>query len=316
VTPGATAARSDRVIDPDHHQPYIDEWTVGYRRQLPGGVSFDAGFTRRTYKDIPALVETNGIYDGGVFQGYRNEDLNQIYLVTNNSWNTKVYSGLDINASKRISWLQLLAGYTRGWQHLDGTWQPNDPASFIQPEAFPNNRGIGSIRGNVTSSLARTADTRSPSWQKHNFRIGATVNTSWGLVAAVNYVYLSGAYSGSIQTRIDAADPQFGPSRVTLSNGRRVSNPLATTIRFVGPTRGDGQLKLEPLQFLNLRFGYTFKLGGDQRVQAALDIFNVTNQGAFEQWENGANQVFSPNYGVGRARQFPRVFQASVRYSF
>ncbi len=27
-------------------------------------------------------------------------------------------------------------GYTRGWQHLDGTWQPNDPASFIQPSAL------------------------------------------------------------------------------------------------------------------------------------------------------------------------------------
>jgi hypothetical protein len=316
LRPGSTAARPDRLFDPDHQQPFIDEWTVGFRRQLPGGVALDAGFTRRTYKYLPALVETNGIYDGGVFQGYRNEELNQIYLVTNNEWNSFVYSGAELNLAKRISWLQLLGGYTRGFQHIDGTWQPNDPALFIQPDAFANDQGIGSIRGNRTSSLSRTADTRSTSWQKHNFRLGATVNTSWGLDVGVNYVYLSGGYTGSIQTRIDSADPQFGPRRLTLSNGRTISNPLATTIRFVGPTRGDGQLKLDALQNLNVRLGYTIKLQGDREIRTAFDIFNLTNQGAFEQWENGANQVFSSNYGVGRARQFPRVFQASLRLIF
>ena len=36
VTPGSTSAQSDRYPDPEHHQPFIDEWTVGYGRQLPG----------------------------------------------------------------------------------------------------------------------------------------------------------------------------------------------------------------------------------------------------------------------------------------
>ena len=71
VTPGSTSAATDRYPDPDHHQPYIDEWTVGYRRQLPGGVALDAGFSHRSYKDLPALVETNGIYEGSVFRGTR-----------------------------------------------------------------------------------------------------------------------------------------------------------------------------------------------------------------------------------------------------
>ncbi len=118
------------------------------------------------------------------------------------------------------------------------------------------------------------------------------------------------------ETRLDAADPQYGPSTITLSNGRSVSNPLATRIRFAGPTRGDGQLSLDALQNLNVRFGYSFKLQGDHRIRAALDVFNVANRGSLEQWENGANQEFSSNYGVGRARQFPRVFQVSLRYQF
>lgn len=316
VTPGSTSAQSDRYPDPKHHQPFIDEWTLGFGRQLPRGVSVNVGFTRRSYKDIPALVETNGIYEGSVFRGYANQDFNQIYLITNDRWSSLVYSGLDLSASKRAKRVQLLGGYTRGFQHVDGTWRPNDPASFIQPDVFPNDKGIGSIRGNQTNSLSGSADTRSPSWQKHNFRLGTTVSTPWGVMAALNYSYQSGAYSGPVVTRIAAADPQFGPSTVTLANGRRVSNPLATTIRFANPTRGEGQLQLEALQNLNLRIGYDVRLATDRRIQLALDIFNLTNQGAYEQWLSGANQQYSPNYGLGRALQFPRVFQISARFAF
>lgn len=316
VTPGTTSAQSDRFPDPDHNQPFIDEWTVGYGRQLPGAVSVNIGFARREYKDLPALVETNGIYEGNVFKGYKNESFNQIYLITNNSWNRLVYSGLDFTVSKRSKHVQFLGSYTRGFGHIAGTWQPNDPASFLQPDAFPNDRGIGTIRGNVTNSLSGSADTRSPSWQKHNLRIGSTLTTPWGVTAAMNFSYQSGAYSGPVVKRIAAADPQFGPSTVRLSNGRNVSNPLATTIRFAYPTRGEGQLNLPSLQNLNLRIGYELKLAAGRQVHVALDIFNLTNQGAYEQWLSGANQQYSPNYGAGRALQFPRVFQVSARLAF
>ena len=82
-----------------------------------------------------------------MFSGFKNVDQNQIYLVTNNTWNTQVYSGLEFTVAKRTSRLNMIAGYTRGWQHLDGTWVPNDPASIVQPGAFANDQGIGTIRG-------------------------------------------------------------------------------------------------------------------------------------------------------------------------
>ena len=96
VTPGASATRRDRVLDPDVHQPYIDEWTVGFRRQFPGQLAIDAGFVKRYYKDRPALVEVNGIYDGVVFRGYRDESLNEIFLVTNDEWNWYDYIELRV----------------------------------------------------------------------------------------------------------------------------------------------------------------------------------------------------------------------------
>src|SRR4029453_14920825 len=116
-------------------------------------------------------------------------------------------------------------------------------------------------------------------------------------------------------TRLAAPDPRFGPSTVTLSNGRTVSNPLATTIRFAYPTRDQGQFRLASLHIVNLRFGRDFHFG-KYPLAPSLEIFNVTNHDAFHLIEQGAAQTFSPLFGQGRQRQAPRAAQVSARFVF
>jgi outer membrane receptor protein involved in Fe transport len=320
--PASTKISSDRRIDPDRHQPYINEWLVGYQKQFPGQLAIDATWVHRDYRDRPALVESNGIYTDGVFSGVIDETQNLIYLNTNNRWNWFVYNGFEVTVSKRAKSLQILGSYGRNWQHIAGTWQPNDPASFIQPSAFPNDRGLGSIRGGILNSLAGDADTRSPSWQPHVARIGATWNGPWDVIASATYSIQAGPYTGPVVTQVDKPDPAFGPKSVTLSNGRPVSNPLATTIRFVGPTRGDGQIETDPLATLNLRFGKAVRIGG-HKLEFAYDVFNGLNADAFQQFKSGGNQVYSKTYGLnadgtmqGQSRQFARAGQLSIRYVF
>lgn len=316
VTPGATRELRDRRLDPDLHQPFIDEWTAGYRRQLPGQVSVDASFVRRTYKDRPALVEVNGIYDAGVFRGYRDESLNQIFLATNNRWNSFVYSGLEVLTTKRTSRVQLIGAYTRAWRHLSGTWQPNDPASFIQPEAFQNNRGLGT-RGNTTNSLSGNADGfGNNGWTDHTGRLGVVYRGHSDWVVAANFQIQAGWYSGPIVKRIQAPDPSFGPPTVRLSNGRVVSNPLATVFRFVGATRSDGQLKAPVKYDLSFRVARVLRLRGLQ-IEPGLDVFNLTNHDGYERFRAGdAQQIQSPNYGKPDALQAPRAAQLSLRLRF
>jgi hypothetical protein len=191
--------------------------------------------------------------------------------------------------------------------------------------------GIGSIRGNEQSatnnagSLSGSADTRSPSWQKHAFRSGAAYNAPWDLTLATNLVFLSGPYSGPIVTRLAANDPsvgQFGPPTVTLSNGRVVANPLSTTIRFAYATRGDGQIRAPNLIIWNVRVGRTFRIGAE-RLNIALDGINVLNHDADQLFQSGGNQLYSPNYAIapdgsfrGLTRQPPRAAQISIRLDF
>ncbi len=323
-TPASRTVIPNQSIDPNLHQPSVNEWGTGYDRQLAGGITTSIDYVHRRYVDRPTLIETNGLYNGNVFAGYKNPAFNEIYVGTNNQWNTPVYDSLELSLTKRTSRVQAIASYVRQWRHLDGTWQPNDPASFIQPDAFANDRGIGFTSGSVsspldTNSLSGTEmtqpETGSAQWLDHAFRAGATYAAPGGLLLAANYTVQSGIYSGPIVTRVAAADPAFGPPTVTLSNGRVVTNPLATVIRFAYPTRGDGQLTTLPFYALNLRVGKRFVVAR-AKLDASLDIFNVTNNGADMSFQGGANQMYNVLFGATTFRQLPRSAQVEFRASF
>jgi len=323
--PAQTFIATNQQLDPDKHMQFADEWIAGYRRQFTGQLSLDVSFVRRAWKDRPAGLEINGIYDNGVFKGYKDERFNAFYRITNNEWNWLVYSGLEFTAAKRGERYQLLAGYTRAWDHIDGTWQPNDPASIIQPDAFPNDRGIGSFRGGTSdgNSYTNTWNTRNSAWQDHQIRLGGSWTAPYGIILASNYTFMSGPYSGPIIERIAAPDPRFGPTTVRLSNGRVVQNPLATRDRFAYATRGEGQIKLPALQVLNVRAGKAFHFGRRQ-LDLSLDVFNVTNNDAFQEFFLGqSNLRYSPNFILdangkirGNNRQFARAAQLLARVSF
>ena len=320
VTPAARALSSNLTIDLDHyHQGHVDETTVGYRRQLGGQLSVDASIIHRTYRDRPSLVDTNGIYSDGVFAGYRDVTQNEIYRLAANSWNWPVMTAFQVQAAKHTSRIKFTGSYTRASDYLDGTWQPNDPASFIQPGAFPNRNGIGFVIGCTTSGAScpdansLTAGFGGGTWRHHIAAAGVSYQGPAHVQLAATYQFQTGPYSGPIQ-RLASVDPRFGPPTITLSNGRIVSNPLSTPIRFAYETRGDGQLELGALHIWNMRVGRWF-LVGSAVIEAAIDVLNVTNHGADQAFQPGANQQFSPFFGAGIMRQFPRAVQLSVRIS-
>jgi hypothetical protein len=324
VTPATTGTIVNRTIDPDLHQPYVQEWGAGYSRQLPRGMIAHADVAHRRFVDRPTLVEVNGKYNGRVFAGYGNESLNDVFMATNNRWNTPVYSSLELSLTRRTARVQALASYVRQWRHIDGTWQPNDPASFIQPDAFASNTGIGSSTGTASAatdanSLSGThmtqSATASAQWQDHVARASVAVDAPWRVMLAASYTFQSGTWSGPIVSLLPAADPAFGPPTLTLSNGRVVTNPLSTRVRFAFPTRGDGQLRTPNMHALNVRAGRRFAIRR-VTVDASLDVFNLTNRGADLGFEFMSNQTYNPLYGLTIDRQRPRSAQIVLRAAF
>jgi hypothetical protein len=320
VTPRSTALSSDTVIDLDHYgQGHVDELVAGYERQLGAGTIADVSVTRREYLDRPAAVEINGVYDGSRFTGYRDESQNEIYELTANVWNHPIVNALQFQLTHQSGRLHVIAGYTRQWNRLAGTWQPNDPASFIQPDAFANANGIGFVDGCTTgfgcvdsnSYFAWTGG----DWHTHLGDAAAAFDAPWGLRLATTYKFQSGPWSGPILAPSDSLDPAFGPPTVVLSNGRVVTNPLDTPWKFAYPTRASGQFHLPSLHLWNVRVGRRFALAGKQ-FEMAVDVLNVANNGADQAFDFGGNERFSPSFGQGVNRQFPRAVQLSAHWDF
>jgi hypothetical protein len=295
VTPGATQASTNRRYDPNFHQPHVDETTIGYRRQLWRQTSVDVTWVNRRFRDAVTTVETNGIYDGVVFVGYRDVSQSSILLLTNNTWNGINYNALAVDMLKRWSRGQLLASYARQWQHIAGTWQPNDPSSFLQPEIFADDR--------VNPQF----------WRDHTVRAGGTWNAGWGIHVAADYTLQSGVWSGPITTRIAAPDTRFGPATVTLSNGRVVPNPLATTARYAYASRGAGQLRTDALHVLNLRLTkeLTMPFG---TMQLSGSVFNLPNAASYQYFLD--TNLKSSSFGAVTSLQPPRAGQVAIRVTF
>ncbi len=328
VTPGSrpgVPSLSGKSFDPNRHQGYVKEWLVGYRTQLPGEVLVDVSYINREYRDRPAQVDQNQIYtttsSGTVWSGLVNKDLNYSYLVTNNTWNWFVYQGIEVTASKQTKSLQFFSTYSYSPDHLGGTWQPNDPAAIIEPTKFANNGGLGTVRGNTTNDY--TGDTRNRMWQRHQWRTGINYQAPWKLRFSNTVTAKSGTPGGPVYTTLAALgqtySSQYGPSTVSVTNSsgvsRSVSNPLATTYRFKYADRGTGQIWCPWLIQWNTLIGRTFPIKHGQSVEADLNIYNVTNRGAAQQFVNGTNSA-SATFGSLQNIQQPRSAQISVRYKF
>jgi carboxypeptidase family protein/TonB-dependent receptor-like protein len=309
-------------VSPDLRQPRTDEITLGVSRQLSFKIIAGAMFIQRIYKDRVVGTDTNGVYENGRFLGYRDPAFNQILEIQNGTDNWFLYRALELSAQKSFSRdLQFLVGYTHANQWIDGTWDRNDPASFLQPEAFPNTKGIGSLvrfatAGQVNSLPESQAglgllNTGAP---PNMFKVNAAYIAPLGFTIGVSHLFQMGQYSGPILTLIPANDVTH-PQRVTLSNGRVVSNPLATRVRFFYPTRDERQLQLPSVNVLNLRVGKRFKRGG-QTFEGALDVCNVSNRGNNLGFDPPTLSEGQPAAYVLTGTQAPRAGQISFRWEF
>ena len=323
VTPPTRSLSPELLFDENLHQPWLDEFSVGYNRQLRGQISVGVAATQRRYHDNFAEVDINGIYPDGPgkpFGGFGRVDPNAgiILQETNATWTQVIVNAIEATFAKNMSnnW-QIIASFTRQWQHLNGTWNPTDPARFLQPDAFPNNGDLSQqLFGNGDDNTLNGGGRESgAAYRPFSLRIGGQWSAPLGFSVGGSYVIQAGGYVGPLLIQLPAADPVFGPTTVRLANGTTQPNPLANRLRFKGPTRSDGQIRNEDPKYLQLKIGRPFRFG-TQQFEPSVNIFNAFNTGANTQWNTGANQTYSPNYLARFNRHPPRSVQLSLSYKF
>jgi Carboxypeptidase regulatory-like domain len=329
ITPPVATTISSLQFDPDLHQPSFDEWTLGFRRQFPGQIAMDVAGIVKVNHDQFAQVDINGFYPDAPFKpfgGFGRVDPNQglLYRLTNNTWGTTHYRALQATVSKNMSHgFQALFTVQRQWQHLEGTWNPSDPAQFIQPDAFPNSALIWRTDGvQDHNSLATGGSlTNNPMWNPYSVRMAGTWHAPAGLVVSGSYTIVAGTWNGPVIDQLPANSPllaPFGPSTVTSSTGVRQPNPLATRIRFYFPTRGEGQTRAPDVHAVGIKLGKIVRLGGPRNVELSTEVFNLLNAGNYTEYSRtGPNRIYNPqSYLTYTNPQTPRAATLQVVFRF
>jgi hypothetical protein len=325
-SPARTASVSSLQFDPGMSQPIIDEYILGYRRQFPGQVSVDVAGIGRKVHNMFAQTDINGIYPSGPnqpFGGFGLVDPNQgiVYRLTNNTWSAMHYRALQITVAKNLSRnVQAMAAIHRQWQHDSGTWNPTDPARFIQPDAFPNNRMLWRTR-DPNDHNSYPGNTTAPMWNPFSYRFNGTWNAPAGIVVGGSYSVVSGGWSSWIVDQLPANSPElaiYGPATVVSSTGSVQSNPLRTRIRFVYPTRGEGQVLLAATHTVGVKLSKRFRLGGTRDVEIASNILNLLNAGRGTEYaRGGANRRYNTvAYLQPGNLQAARSFQLDLLFRF
>lgn len=321
-TPPKTAAVGALQFDTGLKQPYFDEFTLGFRKQFAGQIAVDvAGIIKNNHLQY-AQTDINGNYPtapGQPFGGFGKVDPNAglIYRLTNNTWSTMHYKALQMTLTKNMTHgFQAMLAASRQWAKLVGTWNPTDPARFIVPNAFANNKLIWRTDGvqDHNSLATGTSLTNNPMWNPYSVRLAVTWNAPKGVIVASTYTIIAGTWNGPPLIQLAAADPEvtrFGPSTVRSSTGVSQPNPLSTRIRFLGPTRADGQTRAPDVHTVGVKFGKRVKLSQGRTLEASFDVYNLLNAGNYTEWaRTGPNRVYNPaSYLTFTNPQTPRAAQ-------
>jgi carboxypeptidase family protein/TonB-dependent receptor-like protein len=303
ITPAVGLARAPqiftRLVDPRLHASRADEFHLGYTRELAGQFVFDFAYVNRKYQEIIGTLDSNIIYENGLFRGYRNPAFDAILLTTNLTNSYQRYQSLEFSLIRNIgSRLQAFCNYTYQRQVERGDFKYDDVSGYLNPREWFENDKVA---------------------KPHILRINGSYYLPYRFTVAMIFSLHSGTYSEPLVKDLDANDPiisAHGPRTLTLSNGRIVNNPLFTTRRLAGP-RNEGQLKLESIPTLNLRFGKEFRLKENHVFEANVDFFNLTNNATPLFFRADANNLSSATFGQFQSVvQSPRGAQLSIRYRF
>jgi hypothetical protein len=162
---------------------------------------------------------------------------------------------------------------------------------------------------------------RSQEFQRHTLRL----NGIWR-IPVWGGINLSGAYlygSGNYYQTNFAANP-FGHGGITRYVTAATTVPAEIADRFDGPTSfavGDviprNALRGFPLHRIDTRVSKDIPLGGNRKLSAIAEVFNITNHANYGAY-NG--QVNSATFGQPRQQLLnayqPRVMQLAFRFAF
>lgn len=292
--------------DPDLENQYLNEYILGYERELMPQLALGVKGIYRNYGQVVEdfLCADDGTYCiGNPGEGLMERVFTLDYSQTFEAPKAKrTFKGVQVDATKRFSnhW-QAIASYL--YSKLDGNFDgeyapftnigadPNISAAYDYYDFFTN----GSDLSTVTNRGPLSNDRR------HQFKVSGTYDTPFRLVLGAAAFWRS----GTPLTRYGYSDA-YGRYEFFLTN-RGAEGRTPNTYD------------------LDVHLGYPIPLGRGLELNLALDLFNVMNtqrpilldqRWGFQEADNASPAPVNPDYGKAILRTPPTSARVGVRLSF
>ena len=252
-------------VDPDLKGQYIDEYLLGYEREVGHGLTLGI---QGSYRDLGRVVEdflvdaANGVYAiSNPGEGLGRTIYFYDYAAVAGQKATREFTGVEINARKRFTagW-QLYASYL--WSELEGNYDGVFQAS------------TGQLDPNINSAFDYAdfflnADGKLSNDREHSVKINGSYtfqnDAVDGLTLGTSAYWRSG-------TPLTAYGYSFG-----YSNWEYYLTPR-------------GSLGRNPDDYeINLHADYPFKFGNGREISVIVDVFNVLNRQALTIYDQRYN---------------------------
>jgi len=296
-------------VDPSLKLFHIDEVVVGYERELARDLGVGASYIWRRYSDftrnfnfdpVTGRVMSSSDWNPVTFkpgaascpvEGARCETVTYYtpsfpiptsYVTMTAPGFYKTYKGLELTLRKRMS---------HGWMLNASLTLDNAREFFPSPDSYQDPTNIEQRNGGRFTEQSTTLDT-------------VYIDTTW--IARANGAYRLPWYDIGIAGFYNARSGYPFVQSVLIASRPNRAGSILTYLDEVGAVR------LDTFQSVDLRVDKTFTIGR-ARVQAILDVFNLTNASTVlsrrqTQNANNANQI--------SAILAPRVLRFGVRVLF
>ncbi|MEP7226288.1 MAG: hypothetical protein ABI785_02925, partial [Gemmatimonadales bacterium] len=278
------------LFDKNFENPRTFTGTVGYEREIGGGVAAGVSYTHARTDHLTRFIDRNAAVFGSPWGSGLPGGNGLLELVTVESSAKSRYNGVTAELKKMVgSRLQFQFNYTLSFDKSDDD-NERDPFSYRYAQA---------------DSLQREYS-YSDRDQRHRFN-------AWVLAILPGDFYLNNRLSAySAQPASEICDPA-----TNAGNGQRATSRL----QRICPGPNGRILQRNTIRRDNAYFSWDvrlskpFDLGGQGAVELIFEAFNVTNNDNFKDPSvAGTFLVFDGTIRSGLGE--PRQFQAGVRYIF
>ncbi len=278
--------------------PSVLEWVASIQRELPGRISADLSFVRRRFGHFVENVDRNLILDipNKRFLGRVDPNFDALIDVMDTNRVKRSYRSIQLWVNRRLAdrW-QFNGAYTYALDKQTGEF------GYYTAE----NAALQFAYGDRAAEFFETRN-----GARHNVKLSGSYTLPLDIVAGVYYSMLSDRALLDTYQTLPAGT--LAP-RITLSNGRVVSDPLFNPVLLVAPPADEVGRHIGGVHLLNFQVQKSFTFG-PHRFRVTGLVYNLPNNGARTGYSS--TNIANPNYNTLTGAQRPRAGQISFGWEF